>query len=116
VSLLTPVGDLYLDYNTLLVRDLHKQQILLLVHKVLCHPNKLPQTFRQYFSINRNIHCHNSRIKQDIHIHSSKVPFGQRSIKIKAGTAWDALPHGIKERMSVGLFKYKLCNYLMAMM
>jgi hypothetical protein len=82
----------------------------------LYHPNKLPEIFCQYFSINRNIHRFNTRIKQDIHIHSSKVSFGQRNIKIKAGTAWNALPQGIKERMSVGLFKYKLHNYLMAMM
>jgi hypothetical protein len=46
---LTPVSELYVNYNTLPIDELHRQQLLILVHKALHHPDKLPEMFRNYF-------------------------------------------------------------------
>jgi hypothetical protein len=71
--LLTPVRELYASYNTLPINDLHSMQILILVHNFLYHQDKLPEAFRSYFVINTDIHCYNTRIKEDIHVACSKI-------------------------------------------
>ena len=38
----TPIRELYKTCNTLLITDLHKQQLLLFVHKFIHHPELLP--------------------------------------------------------------------------
>jgi len=39
----TPTRELYKTYNTLQLLHLHKQQLLLFVHKYVRHPEKLPE-------------------------------------------------------------------------
>jgi len=39
----TPIRELYKTYNTLLITYLHKQQLLLFVHKFIHHPELLPE-------------------------------------------------------------------------
>ena len=39
----TPIRELYKTYNTLLITDLHKQQLLLFVHKFIHHLELLPE-------------------------------------------------------------------------
>jgi len=43
-----PTRDLYLEYNTLSIPDLHKCQILLLVDKFMYHKYLLPSVFSKY--------------------------------------------------------------------
>jgi hypothetical protein len=114
--LLTPVRELYASHNTLPINDLHSMQILILVHKFLYHQDKLPEAFRNYFVINTGIHCYNTRIKEDIHVACSKLSIGHKCLKAKAGSLWNALPSYLKNNMSTGVFKYKICNYLMSML
>jgi len=58
VSRTTHVIDLYKCYNTLPLHLLHNYQILLLVHKFVHYPEKLPSVFRSYFAHNKYIHNH----------------------------------------------------------
>jgi hypothetical protein len=110
--LLTPVRELYASYNTLPINDLHSMQILILVHNFLYHQDKLPEAFRNYFVINTDIHCYNTRIKEDIHVACPKLSIGHKCLKAKAGSLWNALPSYLKNNMSTGVFKYKIRNYL----
>ena len=47
-SIRTPVIELYKSYNTLSLSQLHDYQILLFVHKLLHHADKLPPVFNSY--------------------------------------------------------------------
>ena len=56
-----PTRDLYVKYNTSSIPDLHKYQILLLVHR-------MPSVFSNYFELNKkfNVHSHDTRISKDL--------------------------------------------------
>ena len=83
----TPTRELYKTYNTQLL-DLHKQQLLLFVHKYvgLHHPEKLPEIFvaDKFFIFNEDIHDYNTRNKSNMHIYYSINSAGLRTIRHKA--------------------------------
>ena len=108
----TPVTKLYSKYNTLPITDLHQQQLLLLVHKFINQPDKLPEVFENYFELNRTVHTHGTRSSDDVHIFRVNSALGQRCIKYKAATLWNKLPHEIKELRSVHLFKSRFKSHI----
>jgi len=55
-----PVKDLYRNFDTLAIPELHTRQLLILVHKFLHHPHLLPTAFANYFTSNSTIHQHNT--------------------------------------------------------
>jgi hypothetical protein len=59
------------------------------------------------------VHCHNTRIKDDIHVQSSSLSVGQKCLRYKIGTLWNSLPKYLKLYMSVETFKFKLKSYLL---
>jgi len=48
----TLVADLYKNFNTLTIPDLHIFQILILIQKFFHHKDKLPGIFTSYFNEN----------------------------------------------------------------
>jgi len=60
-----PTRDLYLKYNTLPINELHEQQLLILVHKFVFHPEQLPSVFirNNYFTFNDQVRQYNVRTK-----------------------------------------------------
>jgi hypothetical protein len=55
--------------------------------------------------INTDIHCYNTRIKEDIHVACPKLSTRHKCLKAKAGSLWNALPSYLKNNMSTGVFK-----------
>ena len=118
-SLLTPnnkfpVKDLYLNFDTLAIPELHTRQLLILVHKFLHHPHLLPTAFANYFTSNSRptIHQHNTREKENLHLTSVSKDVGKRSVKYKASKLWNQLPISLKDYCSVKQFGSKLKIYL----
>jgi len=74
----TPVRELYKSYNTLLITYLHKQQLLLFVHKFIHRPKLLPKIFinNKFFTFNDQLHKYNTRIKSNIHLYQSTTSAG----------------------------------------
>ena len=105
---------LYRNYNTLPVEQLHVQQLLVIAHKSFYHRSLLPNVFRNYFTLNNTIHCHNTRTKDDIHLQSSNLSIGQKCLRYKIGILWNSLPSYLKLYMSVGAIKHKLKTYLLS--
>ena len=101
-----------MNYNTVLINDLHIQQIPVLVHKFLYHNEILPDVFTNYFTINKLVHGHNTRSKDDIHMYYVNLTLGQRSLKNKAGSLWSSLPSYLKCPMYTKVFTQQLRNYL----
>jgi len=50
-----PVKNLYLNFNTLAIPELHIQQLLILTHKFLHHKYLLPNAFANCFTVNSAI-------------------------------------------------------------
>jgi len=57
----TPGVDLYKNFNTLTIPDLHIFQILILIHKFFHHKEKLPVIFTSYFNEHFLFHNHDTR-------------------------------------------------------
>jgi len=111
-SLETHICELYINYNTLPIPELHKLQVLTLAHKHIHHQETLPEAFHDYFTINTSVHNYNTRIKNDIHLKSCRLSLGQRCLKFKAATMWNTLPLSLKGEMSCHTFRLKLRKYL----
>ena len=76
--------ELYENYSTLPVILLHQQNLILFAHNILHHTYKLPDLFRQYLDKNDDIHSHNTRLKDSVHLQRPNTEFGKRSLKYKA--------------------------------
>jgi len=90
---------MYVEYNTLSIPDLHKYQILLLVHKFMYHKYRLASVFSNYFELNKNVHSHDTRRRKDLYVTAINKHFGKRCIKHKASTLWNQLPEVLKDRI-----------------
>jgi len=101
-----PVKDLYIEYNTLPIPQLHIQQLLLLVHKFIHHRNLLPTVFHNYFQDNKSIYSYDTRNKAKLHqLHCVNTTYGLRSIKYKAVSLWNDLTQSIKDIESINKFR-----------
>ena len=109
----SPVLDLYADFNTLPLPELHKQQLLLFTFKVMHQPYKLPSVFKNYFSTNSNVHTYATRSRNDIHMNRQSTTYGQRCLKYKGANLWNNLPEHLKNQASVNELKILLRQHLL---
>jgi hypothetical protein len=74
--------DLYAIYYTLSIpAELHTQQLLTLwciKHGMIC--SELPDVSFGYFTLNRSLHDHETRLLTYVHICKANTTFGQRSV------------------------------------
>jgi hypothetical protein len=108
-----PVQNLYTNYKTLPVPKLHSYFIIILMHKVRFNLKTLPIPFQNYFVINCQIHDHDTRQHNLVHVDRKRTNIGQRSIKFKGGQLWNSIPPSIKLYGGIQTFKKKLKLYLM---
>jgi hypothetical protein len=103
----THVNELYRNYDTSPVAQLHVYQLCIIVHKFSYHSEMLLTVFRKvnYFVLNDQAHNHNVRNKKDLSVHSCRTTFGQRNTRFKAASLWNNLPPLLKEYSSVSQFK-----------
>jgi len=92
----THLTELYENYSTLPLPLLYEQNLILFAHKILHCPQKLPDLFRQYINKNDDIHTHNTRLKDSIHLYRPTTDFGKRSLKFRAANYYNELPEDIK--------------------
>ena len=71
--ILTPVLQLYVNYNTLPIGKLHIQQLLVLVHKFMHHVKMLPDVFSNYFLLLLQVPCIATLATMDFHLCLSPV-------------------------------------------
>lgn len=103
--------ELYLNYNTLPVAELHQFQILCIVHKFVHHRDLLPKIYHSYFAENFKIHQYNTRNKNNLHVNSVHSSLGCRAVNYKGCTLWNSLPDHIKCLPNTRTFKNKLREY-----
>jgi len=69
---------LYKKYDTLPIPELHNYQILLLLHKLLYHSNKLSAAFDSYFVPNSAVHSYSAGSSSDLHLLSAQTAVGKK--------------------------------------
>jgi len=111
-----PVSDLYENFNTLNIPDLHNLQILVLIHKFFYHKEKLTVIFyTSYFNANFLFHNHDTRNRDNLHLARCKTSYGLKCIKYKGTNLCNQLSSELKLITSINSFKCKLKNYIRAL-
>ena len=95
-------SDLYIEYNSLPINHLFSQHILLLMYKCNQAYTKqlLPSLFQNYMFPNKNIHAHDTRTKNLLHLTQVNSSFGSRAINVLGAKLWNTLPASISNATS----------------
>jgi len=99
-SIKTHNSELYRTYFTLPLQLSHNIRILLFIHNYVHHRNKLLAVFSTYFEVNKVLHCHDTRQKNDFHMHVVQFEIGEKIIRNKGTKLWNDLPDDIKQMTS----------------
>ena len=109
----TPLKDLYREFNTLKLKDLHHYNICCIVHKFIHTPDLLSEATNELFCRNEQIHNYNTRQRKDLHPVKIKTKlYSQKTISFQGTTLWNNLSNHIKEILSLRVFKPKLKQHL----
>ena len=65
------VNDLYKSFGVLKLTDMHKYNLIILMHKLMHHPNKIPGAIKELFTQHSQIHSYNTRINMTYMQHIS---------------------------------------------
>ena len=109
----TPVVQLYQSYNTLPIPKLHNFQLLCIIFKYLNHNKKFPIIFANFFTRNAEIHTHNTRSVNDLHLSCVNSLPRVRYVQFKVSFLWNNLPTQLKEIKDLSIFKKQLTNFLL---
>ena len=109
----TPLKDLYREFNTLKLKDLHHYNLCCIVHKFIHTPDLLPEAINELFCRNAQIHNYNTRQRKDLFpVKTNTKLYGEKTISFQGTTLWNNLPNHIKEISTIRAFKHKLKQYL----
>ena len=106
-----PTNSLYKAYDTFKIRDLYEQNLLLLTHKIIHHPDHLPKIYQNYLTLHSKIHGHENRHGLNIYPHHIRTNWGAKDFRFKSHSLWNALPVQIKITDNTNQFKSLLRNY-----
>ena len=88
----TPLRNLYRQFNTLKLKDLHYFNICCIVQKSIHLPNLLPEAINDIFCRNDQIHDHDTRNKNDLHPVKIKTKmYGEKTISFQGTTFYPSI-------------------------
>jgi len=114
VSIYTPVLQLYITFNTLPIERLFKRQLLLFVRKCLHFKDLIPSIYLNYFTHNLQLHNHNTRTRNDLHLCRFNTNFGKRRLHFNACMLWNLLPIDLKIKSLDVFFYNSIYKYLIS--
>ena len=65
--IITPLRDIYREFTTLKLKDLHYFNICCIEHKFIHSPTFLPEAINDIFCRNDQVHDHDTRYEKDLH-------------------------------------------------
>ena len=96
-------------YRKLKILDLHEVNAFLTgLFTYSQRTNLLPNTFSDYFILNKHIRHHNTRSAMKLHINFHRTNYRKFSLKAKGAKLWNSLPDEVIESKSYATFKRKL--------
>ena len=73
--------------------------LIILMHKLMHHPNKIPGAIKELFTQHSHIHSYNTRNKFDLHAtHINTKTYGCRKLSFLFRQNWNSLPSTTKNR------------------
>ena len=113
-SIYTHVLQLYITFNTLPIERLFKRQLLLFVRKCMHFKELIPPIYLNYFTLNLQVHNHDTRTRNDLHLCRFNTNFGKRCLNFQASILWKLLPIDLKLKSSDVFFNNSIYKYLVA--
>ena len=83
--------------------QINKEKVALFMFRYF---NKmLPSAFDAFFTLNKDLHNHNTRSSAKIHINYIRTNYSKHSIKYRGSQVWNSLPTAVKTAKSIYIFK-----------
>ena len=77
-----------------------------------CLTYNLPNYFANYFTLNKEMHGHNTRSASNIYINYRSTNYGKFSLKIRGAQIWNELPKELRISQSYNSFKKLTRDYI----
>ena len=77
-----------------------------------CIHREVPEIFLDLFEINDDIHDHNTRHSQQLHVPYGKLDVRRFSFKVHGANVWNSIPDHIKNAQNIHIFKQLFRIYL----
>ena len=107
-------AELYTEYYTLPINLLFNYNILSLTHKIIYNKQLLPTLFQNYMIPNKNIHSHDTRAKNCLHLSQVCTTFGSRAIDALGANLWNSLPLNISSIATYNNFRKAVKDYFLS--
>ena len=91
--------------------QINKEKVALFMFRYF---NKmLPSAFDAFFTLNKDLHNHNTRSSAKIHINYIRTNYSKHSIRYRGSQVWNSLPTAVKTAKSIYIFKKEIKKYLL---
>jgi hypothetical protein len=107
-----PLFDLYESYNTLPIPALFQFNILIFMFKYTHNCALLPAAFRNYLTMNKDVHHHNTRHRHHFQLSQVSTSLGSKSLAFCGANLWNKIPESLKQVTSLTVFKRKIKLHL----
>ena len=107
-----PSSPLFKKCNIIKLQDIYKLQCCKLMYEFL--KNNLPTPIMNIFTVNSDVHGHNTRQLNDVHLPKVKTDIVKRSYLCKAPVYWSQLSNNVKSSKTNNIFKRHLTNNLLS--
>ena len=102
----------FINLKMLKLPELYKFAVLLFVYK---YKNMLlPLPFNNFFTMNNQIHRHNTRNADNFRVPATKLRMASSFIKKTGVTVWNDLSNRLDHQMKLGKFKTTVNNLLLS--
>jgi len=108
-----PTASLYSQFNVLPVGALYQFRVLLLMQKYVHAKISLPTALANRFHLNSQVHFHNTRSLNNLHIQGITNNQGKKSLQYQGSILWNSLPQYLKNISSPNQFKRAAKEYLL---
>jgi len=106
---LTPTKALHIDLNILLIQDIYRLNVAKFVYKQ--KNNLLPEIFNNLYIENNQIHTHNTRQRNNLHLKHPENKYGKLKIEHQGTEIWNSLPLKIRNVKTTKNFSKKNKKY-----
>ena len=109
---LSPSAPLFKKLNLLSIYDINILQSCIFIYKYIHLPHLLPESFMYFFTINSQIHSHNTRHAIKLHTPFCRTSQCQFSFTYRSSLIWNSYYHLTKTSTSLTNFKFRLKSYI----
>ena len=81
-----------------------------LMYEYMC--GDAPSSLHDFFQTNSDVHNHDTRFSNHIHVPYGRLDIRRSSFKISGANLWNSLPGMLKKSNTIHLFKRNFRNYL----